>query len=310
MNLLKLDHAMAHEESFFETLSKAPWWVSAALLVVGNVLIRMGIPAWFSGARTPGLLGPALQGAAAQAAPTIANLFSLVFIATMIFSLIREKFLQRETARDHELPYQGREVLFTPAELNFLNTLEQSLNENFKVYGKVRVADIIEPKNGLEGKARQSALNRISSKHVDFVICNARSLAIEMVIELDDSSHERRDRIARDAFLDAALAAAHVPIVRFSVKRAYTLRELQTKLGGFVVSAQEPVQGKAVEVAEPEPVIAKPAPVNDVEGCATCGSDMKLREKKSGDEAGKKFWVCTRYPECRNVVPYVEAKWF
>jgi len=297
---------MAKKESFLETLIKAPWWVSAILLVAGNVIIRIAVPAWYSGARTPGLLGPAIQ----SAAPTVANLFSLAMVAAIIFSLVREKFPQRETTPKNELPYKSREVLFTPAELNFLNTLEPSLKEDFKVYGKVRVADIIEPRNGLEGKAYWSALNRVSSKHVDFVICNARSLAIEMVIELDDRSHERRDRIDRDDFLDAALEAAHVPFVRFAAKRAYTLRELQAKLGGFVVAAQEPVAGTAMEVAEPKPVIAKPAPVNDGESCAACGSDMKLREKKSGDEAGKKFWVCTRYPECRGVVPYVEAKWF
>jgi very-short-patch-repair endonuclease len=241
--------------------------------------------------------------------PFVANLFSILIVGAMIFSLIREKFLHREISKSDDLPYKSRDVLFTPAELNFLNTLEQSLNNNYRIYGKVRLWDIIEPKNNLDGKSYQKAINRISSKHVDFVICNARSLAIEMVIELDDSTHEQRDRRARDEFLEAALKAANVPIARFPVKRAYTLRELQAKLGDFVVSAQEPVVGKAVEVAEPESVVAIPASVKDIERCSTCGSEMKVREKKSGDEAGKKFWVCAQYPECKNVEPYVEAKW-
>ncbi|KAB0670547.1 DUF2726 domain-containing protein [Oryzomonas sagensis] len=301
---------MARNDSFFETLIKTPWWVSATLLVFGNIVIRTAIPAWFSGGRTPGPLGTAMQGAAAQAAPTIANYFSMVIICAMIFSLIREWFLHRGTSKNYDLPYKSREILFTPAELNFLNTLQQSLNKNYQIYGKVRLCDIIEPKNNLDSRTQQKAFNRISSKHVDFVICNARSLAIEMVIELDDRTHEQKARRARDEFLDAALEAANVPIARFPVKRAYTLRELQTKLGNFVISTQAPVEEEAVNVAGSKPVKVKPAPSSDLERCSACGSEMKVREKKSGDEAGKKFWVCTRYPECRNVGPYVEPKWF
>lgn len=44
--------------------------------------------------------------------------------------------------------------------------------------------------------------------------------------------------------------------------------------------------------------------------CKTCGSDMKIREKMSGEDIGKKFWVCIKFPECRNVEPYVEGNWF
>ncbi|MDR3578658.1 MAG: DUF2726 domain-containing protein [Oryzomonas sp.] len=301
---------MAKDESLFESLIKAPWWVSATVLVLGNLFIRLIIPAWFSGGRTQGPLGPAIHGAFAQAMPLVANLFSIVIVGAMIFSLIREKFLHGQISKSDVLPYKSREILFTPAELNFLNTLEQSLNKNYRIYGKVRLCDIIETKNNLDNKAFQRAFNRISSKHVDFVICNARSLAIEMVIELDDSTHKQSERRARDEFLDTALGAAHVTIARFPVKRAYTLRELQAKLGDFVVSTQEPVEGKVVEVAEPGPVDAKPEPVKDIARCTTCGSEMKVREKKSGDEVGKKFWVCVQYPECRTVEPYLEAKWF
>ncbi|KAB0668359.1 hypothetical protein F6V30_16355 [Oryzomonas sagensis] len=44
--------------------------------------------------------------------------------------------------------------------------------------------------------------------------------------------------------------------------------------------------------------------------CPNCGNEMKVREKKSGEEAGKKFLVCIKYPECWTIEPYVEPKWF
>jgi hypothetical protein len=47
--------------------------------------------------------------------------------------------------------------------------------------------------------------------------------------------------------------------------------------------------------------------IRDLSVCKTCGSDMKIRDKKSGEDIGKKFWVCIKFPECRNVEPYLEA---
>lgn len=33
--------------------------------------------------------------------------------------------------------------------------------------------------------------------------------------------------------------------------------------------------------------------------CPRCGSDMKLREARRGNNAGQKFWGCSNYPNCR-----------
>lgn len=50
--------------------------------------------------------------------------------------------------------------------------------------------------------------------------------------------------------------------------------------------------------------------IMDVYSCKVCGSDMKMREKKSGEDAGKKYWVCIKFPECRYVETYLEPNWF
>lgn len=36
-----------------------------------------------------------------------------------------------------------------------------------------------------------------------------------------------------------------------------------------------------------------------------CGKEMRIRKKTGGEEAGKKFFVCSTYPACRNIVPVV-----
>ncbi|MBU0676962.1 MAG: four helix bundle suffix domain-containing protein [Verrucomicrobia bacterium] len=42
---------------------------------------------------------------------------------------------------------------------------------------------------------------------------------------------------------------------------------------------------------------AGPAP-----GCPDCGSTMVLRTARKGEKAGRRFWGCPEYPECKGVV--------
>ena len=62
-----------------------------------------------------------------------------------------------------------------------------------------------------------SWFNRISAMSVDFVVC-AKDSSVLAVIELDDVSHERPDRMAADAKKDKALADAGLRIIRFQAK--------------------------------------------------------------------------------------------
>jgi len=124
------------------------------------------------------------------------------------------------------LPYQKEPVLFTPAERSFLAALDQALGDQYRVFGKVRLADVIRVKSSLSGSARQQAFNRIQSKHLDFVVCDASDLSVQFVVELDDFSHQQSRRQARDEFLDKALAAAGVPVFHFPVKRTYSAQEI------------------------------------------------------------------------------------
>lgn len=67
---------------------------------------------------------------------------------------------------------------------------------------KVRLADIVKPRNDPQYMSR---FGKIKSKHVDFVIYDGEMRHLKAVIELDDSSHDRKDRKERDEFVDFIL---------------------------------------------------------------------------------------------------------
>ena len=127
-------------------------------------------------------------------------------------------------------PYVAAESLFTKNEQAFLRVLEQAA-EDYRVFGKVRVADVVEVRKGLSGSERQKAFNRISQKHLDFVLLKPHDLSVWCAVELDDKTHGRADRKSRDTLLENVLAAAEVPLVRVPSKRTYDVAEIRALLG-------------------------------------------------------------------------------
>ena len=145
-------------------------------------------------------------------------LLVLIGIVRLLYS--SKEFQNWLKSQQASFSYKRQPALFSPAERSFLGMLEQVLGPEYRVFGKVRIADLIKPGNGA---GRKTALNRIVGKHVDFVVCNARDLSIIGVIELDDKSHNEDSRQKRDAFVDKAFASAGIPITRFPARAAYSL---------------------------------------------------------------------------------------
>jgi hypothetical protein len=126
----------------------------------------------------------------------------------------RVKVRSRHASSDTEsYPYVKKKLLFSPAERSFLGVLEQAVGEEYRVFAKVRVADIVEPRSGLGKSGWQKAFNRTSAKHFDFVLCTHSDLAVACAIELDDQSHQAQRRQERDAFLVRLCEAVSLPLV-------------------------------------------------------------------------------------------------
>ena len=146
-------------------------------------------------------------------------------VALLIVALLIKNKKQTTVAQ-----YKKHKVLFTPAERSFLGVLNQAIEGNVVIFGKVRVADIIKPIGGLPRGKWQSLFNKISRKHFDFVICDKDNLSVLCVIELDDKSHNSNNRQKRDAFLKSACNSADLPLIQIPAKSAYNIDEIRQTL--------------------------------------------------------------------------------
>jgi len=118
--------------------------------------------------------------------------------------------------------YEAVPALLTPAERSFFGVLQQVVASNYQVFAKVRLADIVRPVRNPSRSGWQSAFNRISGKHVDFVLCDVSRLSVVAVIELDDQTHKRFDRGVPDTLVDSALADAGIPVLRVPTRQSYS----------------------------------------------------------------------------------------
>lgn len=150
------------------------------------------------------------------------ELFIALVVVLVIFIPLANKFLRRRTTND--FPYRKKDYLLTPAERSFYEVLQKVAGDNMQVFAKVRLADLVWLPKGTQNL--QGHLNRVLSKHVDFVLCNRETLSPVLVVELDDSSHSMSHRQGRDAVVNDILHSAGLPILRISAKCSYVPNEL------------------------------------------------------------------------------------
>lgn len=158
-------------------------------------------------------------------------LIVIVVIALLLFVICVLKMLLagKKTGRRPDL-YEKRDYLLTKAERSFFGVLEQAVQGQLRVMCKVRLADVVAVKKGIQNPERQRLFNSIRSKHVDFVLCDSARVTVQCVVELDDKSHEEDERQERDAFVDQVMQSAGIPIFHFSAKRAYSIEEIRNSV--------------------------------------------------------------------------------
>ena len=100
-----------------------------------------------------------------------------------------------------KLPYR-RKFLLTKNEYWFYKSLKEIADKyDFAVLAKIRFADLVEVSAEADKKEYMKYFGKIKSKHIDFILCKKDNLYPELLIELNDSSHNTEDRIKRDEFI-------------------------------------------------------------------------------------------------------------
>jgi len=231
--------------------------------------------------------------------------FFIVILVVALIAMALKMFSQKGDApnddgvkieADKMLPYMTRDDFLSSAEKSFYLTLKTFINEKAVICPKVSLKDIFfvskSADNGA-GKDYMKYFGRIAQKHVDFLLCDPKSMKPLCGVELDDSSHIKEKRAARDEFVDRVYANAGLPLVHIPLKQGYSVDDLKKIFDCF--------DGKSLETSNNE--IVKPINTKTVPLCQKCGIPMVRRRATKGDNEGKEFYGCPNFPRCHEKLP-------
>jgi hypothetical protein len=207
-------------------------------------------------------------------------------------------FRRSKITAPETLPYRLRDDFLSPAEFSFYKVLASLVGSRLTILPKVRLADIFFVARPNENV---SYFNRISQRHVDFLLCKPSTMKPVVGIELDDTSHNQPSRQLRDEFIDKVFLVAGLPLLHMPVQRDYNSQEISTRLAQLFKTSTNTSTSPAINIAaqpytNARQVISAPL-------CPKCGIPMVVRIASQGEYKGQQFFGCQNYPRCREVKP-------
>lgn len=151
------------------------------------------------------------------------KLFVLLAVIGAAF-VVFEFLIKSNANQTEEGTYEKRKIL-TDAEQNFYQKLKELVADQYYVFPQIHLASLLTVK--AQGRNWKRLFNKVIQKSVDFVLVDKETFETKLVIELDDHTHLRKDRVDRDGFVNSSLKSAGIAIIHV---KDHNLEELRSKL--------------------------------------------------------------------------------
>ena len=133
-------------------------------------------------------------------------------IYTFVNLKISGKSSESEDIKKSNYKYYAKSYIMTQREGEFFKTLNEVLGSKWYVVPQVHLSALLNHK--VKGQNWKGAFQHINGKSVDFVLLSKETTKPICAIELDDSSHDRADRSARDDEVERIFKQANIPLAR------------------------------------------------------------------------------------------------
>lgn len=183
----------------------------------------------------------------------------LMLVLIVIVGLMASRFIDNS----NPYPFNRKESIYSSTERSFYQMLESAVGNEYKILSRVKLTDIVEPRDSTANKTKRSALMKASAKSVDFVLCDKKTMAIHGVVDLVNNAGANGHRAKTDWFVNGALEAAGIPHIRIKIKTGYKVDDIRNCILYKL--------GKIKTIKKPDPIIR-----------GTMGDSPLAHLKKSG----------------------------
>lgn len=167
----------------------------------------------------------------------IKNFLGFIFDYWLIFLLIIVFFVALSiidllfTPKKAGYQYRLKNLIMTDSEFKFYKILCIAVTNQFDIFPQIHLDAILD--NKIRGQSWIGAFRHINEKSIDFVLCDKKTGAPVLVIELDDKSHLREDRIIRDEEVERIFRDAKLPLLRIKDKYTFTPEEISNQISNI-----------------------------------------------------------------------------
>lgn len=183
-------------------------------------------------------------------------------------------------------PYRLRERFLSVPEAALFRLLQKMAGERYVICPKVALTDIftiVRPNENVH------FYNKIFHKHVDFLLCDPKTLKPAIAVELVKPI-AKADARPYDQFMDELFLGEGIPLVHVPLAESYDVNDVVNLFIIAVSKAKNAKRHVSAGVSDSVPM------------CPICGKMMVLRIYREGPKAGKKYYGCMDSPRCAGIV--------
>ena len=134
--------------------------------------------------------------------------------------IIKDELKDKTEITELQKYYRKKSYITTQNELNMYRKLLNICKKyNLILLTQVALYEIIEVNLPKDNKDYIKYFNKIKSKTIDFVIVDEDTTRIRLCIELDDYTHNYKNRIIRDEFINNLFKDLDISILRITSKQ-------------------------------------------------------------------------------------------
>lgn len=137
----------------------------------------------------------------------------LIAVVAVIGNVISSGSEKRKVFKNNKYAYFAKDLIMSRTEADFFMKLNSVVGERYFVFPQVHLSALLNHR--VKGQDWKIAFRHINGKSVDYVLCDKLTLQPVYALELDDYTHDRRDRAERDVEVERIFKQAQLPLVRF-----------------------------------------------------------------------------------------------
>ena len=136
--------------------------------------------------------------------------FAIPIILVIIIKAIVSESETQKTSTIYR--YNRKYVIMTEREQEFYKKLKLVCGDSILIFPQIHLSSLFF--HNVKGQNFKLAFRFINRLSVDFVLVDSRNFKTLLAVELDDSTHNEKDRIKRDLIVNDIFKKAHFPLLR------------------------------------------------------------------------------------------------